>query len=70
MKLGCSGYLTKKMRMKTSLKPYMLFLEEKNIFAKRFEKKYLIPHKRQLKLIKNITTAHPILRIESWKSLN
>jgi DNA-binding NarL/FixJ family response regulator len=45
MKLGCSGYLTKKMRMKTSLKPYMLFLEEKNIFAKRFEKKYLIPLK-------------------------
>jgi hypothetical protein len=30
----------------------------KNIFAKRFEKKYLIPLQRQFKINKNITTAH------------
>jgi DNA-binding NarL/FixJ family response regulator len=39
-------------------------------FAKRFEKKYLIHYKDNSKLIKNITTAHPILTDRELKSLN
>jgi hypothetical protein len=58
MKLGCSGYLTKKMRMvKTSLKPYMLFLEEEYFFCKAVREKNNSV-KDNSKLIKNITTAH------------
>jgi DNA-binding NarL/FixJ family response regulator len=40
MKLGCSGYLTKKCAGENIVEAIHAVSEEKNIFVKRFEKKF------------------------------
>jgi DNA-binding NarL/FixJ family response regulator len=49
MKLGCSGYLTKKMRRRNIVETIHA-VSRGRIFCKAVREKYLIPLQRQLKI--------------------